>query len=103
MTLFFNESQIQEMAHRAQSNPELAPFGKIALRYVEIVNSNSDGWPYWKAASKSAARFLQSLHKLTMPHYYRYNEPMPSIAELRKSLAPMKALLTKRGLPSLTD
>lgn len=103
MTLFFNEYEIQEMAHRAQTNPELAPFGKIALRYVEIVNSNSDGWAYWKAASKSAARFLQSLHKLTMPHHYRYNESMPTTADLRKALSPMKALLTKRGLPSLTD
>ena len=101
-TMFFNEYEIQEMAHRAQANPELAPFGQIALRYVDIVNSNSDGWPYWSAASKSASRFLNSLHKLTTPHRYRYNEPMPTTADLRKALAPMKALLTKRGLPPLT-
>jgi hypothetical protein len=101
MGLFFNEHEVEQMADRASRNPELAPFGRIAVKYVEIINSNSDGWPYWAAGSNAASKFLEKLDKLTNPYRRDGNEPKPTIADLKKAMAPMKALLTKRKLPAL--
>lgn len=99
----FNQYDIQQIARNASSNPDLAPFSAIALAYLDIVNSNSDGWAYWKPARKSASRFLSILDKLSNPRYtHQYDRnPKPTTSDLRKALAPMKSLLTKRNLPQL--
>jgi hypothetical protein len=100
MGLFFNEYEVERMAERAALKPELAPYGRIAVTFVKTINSNSDGWPYWSAGSNAASKFLEKLDRLTNP-FDRSTEPKPTIAELRRAMAPMKALCTRHKLPPL--
>jgi hypothetical protein len=100
MTQFFNESEIRQIAFRANFNRDLAPFALVAVQFVETINDNSDGWPYWKAGYRAAGRFLEILNTLSMPSRV-YDPTTSDIAQLKKAMVPMKSLLTKHNLPSL--
>lgn len=103
MAQFFNQYEVERIAEHATYYPHLAPFGAIALAYVERINANSDGWAYWKAGHRAAAKFLDKLNRATsVLSDYRFDEAATvTEADLRKAMAPMKSLLTKHKLPAL--
>lgn len=100
--LFFNRYEVEEMAVRTQVHPHLAPFGAVALAYLETIDANSDGWAQGAGGSRPAAKFLTLLQRATAPFWQRRDDgPTPSVQELRRALAPMRALCTKRGFAPL--
>lgn len=56
MAQFFNECEIEDLCERAARLPEVAPFARYLTAWVGIVNSNSDGWPYWRAGREAGCK-----------------------------------------------
>jgi hypothetical protein len=103
--LFMNEGEIdQSVEVISERAPEFARFAKYLSDWRDVVNSSSDGWPYWKAGARSAERLMGLLNKVMDVLRGRGGE-MPTEQEFRKSLAPIKALATKHKLkaPELED
>lgn len=92
-----NEYEIDRIAERTEEHaPEFHPFAKFLRDWKDAVNENSDGWPYWKAGSSCAKR-LMSLLKQAEESIITRGEP-PRVEDLRKALAPIRAMATRHGL-----
>jgi hypothetical protein len=88
-----NQYEIEELNDRLKGT-DLGPWAATLLGWVEIVNRNSDGWPYWKAGGKAASKLADLLFKAADP----WNPVEPTTAELKRALTPMKSLATRNGL-----
>lgn len=103
---------IVEDASRS-SDKRIVAYALVLARWVNIVNENSDGWPYWKAGAKAGEKLSDLMARVTGRVYgtqpgrdgrseYVYGDQsyVPTDKELAATLTPMKTLATKRGLPS---
>lgn len=102
--MWMNEYEIdRSLSILEQNAPEIAPYAKYLSDWRHVVNSNSDGWAFWKAgascASKLSALVSQAVDSL------RGRGEMPTAEELRKSLPPIKSAATRFKLeaPILED
>lgn len=84
--LFMNEWEIGEKVDRYRTHPTLGPATRFLHRYMEEVNSHSDGWPYWSAPVKAAAKLMELIYK-----------GEATTGEVTKALSPIKAFMTRRG------
>lgn len=68
---------------------------RVLKAFQEDVDAHSDGWPYWSAPVKAAAKLIA----LVEPHCKTWIVvlPEPTMADLRKALVPIKRFLTMRG------
>jgi hypothetical protein len=99
MATWMNEYEVDRAkATIDERAPEIAPYAQYLRDWVDVVNSNSDGWPYWKAGSRCAGKLQELLERAVKAIRDGRDEDMPSEAELRRSLAPIKSLATKKGL-----
>lgn len=57
-----NEYEIDERIHLFQGHPILGPAAWLLGQYREWVNRNSDGWPYWSAATRQADSLIACVH-----------------------------------------
>ena len=98
---FMNEGEVQEYASRFAKHPTLGPATKFLKDFMEMVDQNSDGWAYWSPAPTAADRLMTLIEKYSP---YGHNQPAepPTMAEVRKTLAPIKSLCTRRKLPCPT-
>ena len=95
--MWMNEYDINDAASRIANErvarPNLAQAVGILDRLREWTNSNSDGWPYWQAPSRAAAKLM------TLVHYaVGYGPTSDDItgADLKAALTPIKAFLTRQ-------
>ena len=58
--MWMNEYEIEDAAHRWSDHPLMGPATRTLTGLVDAVNGCSDGWPYWRAPSRAAAK-LQEL------------------------------------------
>lgn len=77
--------------------PEFAPYSKYLSDWRNIVNANSDGWPYWHAGAKAADK-LGNLVKQAAESVYRSEVPAPDADEMKKAMSPIKAAATRHKL-----
>lgn len=89
--MFMNEWDIEEAKDRHESHPVLGPATRTLKHFMDIVNANSDGWPYWSAAPKAARKLMELIQ----------NPATATEAAYRKALTPIRTLLTKNNLPAL--
>jgi hypothetical protein len=108
-----NEYEIADILDGAAHAPDkrVVAHALVLARWVNIVNQNSDGWPYWRAGAKAGEK-LSDLLARAVGHHSRpdrdslprgaswWDPYVPTDAEWRATLTPMKTLATKRGLPS---
>lgn len=87
---------IQSAAERFQDNVNLGPVTAALAEFVGVINRNSDGWPYWKAATTAASKLMDLIgdalksNNITSP---------PSPAKLKAAITPIKSFCTKHKLP----
>ena len=93
---FLNEYEIEDAVARLERTDalNLLAAARTLQALVEWVNSHSDGWPYWQAPRKAAARLVALVG--SQPH--RWNPEDVSDADLRRALTPLKSFLTKHGV-----
>jgi len=101
--LYMNDYDIQYAAQRLrQVNDEgsravLAHAIQLLYDLVALANEVSDGWAYWKAPCRSAAK-LQELIQSGLPsNQNNFDPPIKTQAELRKAVSPIKAFMTREA------
>jgi hypothetical protein len=82
MAFILNEDDIDFAADRG------VPGARVLQAFKNMVNENSDGWPYWRLATNASV----ALQKLVQSG----TADAPAIA---KALVPIKSFCTRKGLP----
>lgn len=98
MATWMNEYEIEDHLARRANHPTLGPLVRTLANLVEEVNGCSDGWPYWKAPAKAAAKAMDLLmgnHQWEAVHGDR---PEVTITDTKAALRPIKAFRTKHKL-----
>lgn len=93
---WMNEYDVQEAAERYRKHPVLGPATRTLHNLVVWTNSNSDGWPYWKAPGQ-AAKKLEELIQFDSsgePRFRSRDQDAHPDA-LKRALVPIKAFRTK--------
>lgn len=104
--MWMNEYEIDEAVELIDDRvPEFSRYAKFLHDWKEVVNSSSDGWPYWKAGGKSAEKLMDLVQRTLNVTRGRGGGEMPTEDEFRKSLAPIRSLAAKHKLvaPELAD
>lgn len=102
-----NEGEIDQMVERLKHYPyqEFLPYIQFLSDWRDIVNQNSDGWCYWRIASKSAEKLQTLIHDLDC--WIRYGGdaphrlpqlPKPSHEQFRKALTSIRSFATRHKL-----
>ena len=109
-----NEMEIEEICALLErtGDKQLMDYALVMGHWVNVVNSNSDGWPYWRAGASCADKFSDLLCRAAGRDYtwnrenhrgqtyIRPGQWRPDPAEIDKAIRPMKACATKHKLPS---
>jgi hypothetical protein len=83
---------------RENETPNLAIGAQIILALIEWTNSCSDGWPYWLKPRQAASRLITLLDDKRREHLKGYGILDVDDAELKDTLKPIKAFLTRQGV-----
>lgn len=95
--LFMNESDIDiavEMVGKYR--PEFLPYVKFLERWKEVVNSNTDGWPYWAGGARPAKQLMSLVHEV-VANIRHSSAPLPTHPQFRKAMGPVKAAASRKG------
>ena len=96
--MWMNESEIEEAAHKFAGHSVMSKATKFLSEFCREVNAHSDGWPYWSVASKAADKLMDLIHAQMWQGMGAYPRvPEPTMAEIQKTLTPIKAFYTRRG------
>jgi hypothetical protein len=102
--MWMNEGDIEQMLDFTRYDaPEFAPYAQYLSDWKDVVNANSDGWPYWKGGSAAASKLMDALQKLMNSR--RYGDEVPDEDVFKKALSPIKACATRQKweAPTLQD
>jgi hypothetical protein len=94
-----NEYEIDEAIDLlTRVDSPLAPYARYLGSWRDIINSNSDGWPYWKVGHHAANRLSEMLNCAV--NYHRgHGSAEPDVDDARKAISSIKAAATRHGLP----
>jgi hypothetical protein len=96
--MWMNQWEVEEAAERFKSHPVLGKYARFLDAFKNEVNEHSDGWAYWKLPTKAADKLMTILHGHMFAGMGAYPRlPEPTDADLKKTLAPIKAFYTKHG------
>lgn len=102
---FMNRWDIDHAVEFAQRTPEFLPYVLFLRDWRDVVDANSDGWPYWSPAVKAAEKLIVQVERLVV--YLRQgggiwrlsHEPVkPEVEAFRKALVPIKSFATRHKL-----
>ena len=97
-TTWMNEGDIEAAVERFKDHPVLGPAARFLDAFKDQVNAKSDGWPYWSLPSKAAGKLQALLYGHLMAGMGEYPRlPEATAADVRATLPPIKAFMTKRG------
>ena len=97
--MFMNEYEVERARDKYRGTEPLGEATEVLANLMWWTNSNSDGWPYWQAPRKAAARLVALIQSVEAgPWGQRRDEETITAAEVRRTYAPIKAFLTKRGV-----
>lgn len=68
-----NEANVDRYAIEFAHHPILGPAARFLQEYKDLINSNSDGWCYWRYGTKCADSLCGILHNASQAKY----ESMP--------------------------
>lgn len=83
--------------HSGDEYPNLKRAAVTLKRLAAWVNSNSDGWPYWQAPAKAAAKLMDELDGMRRRFLDDQLRDLTD-AELKALYRPIKTFLTKQGV-----
>lgn len=103
MTFILNEYEIEDAQVKAAHDFHRPNTQEAALtlgRLVAWTNRNSDGWAYWSKPSNASTKLQRLVEKeYGYPYYGQDNRKDVSTRELRAAYTPIKAFLTRQGVP----
>lgn len=94
------DEAVEDLEPVADEFPRLAEAAAVLQRLKNWTNGHSDGWPYWQKPSRAANRLMEALNVSRLQVRFRPDlvEDMTD-AELKAALRPIKAFLTRQGVP----
>lgn len=95
--MWMSEYEIAEVRGYYRDHPLLGPATATLENLMNAVNGGSDGWPYWKAPSRSAGRLMDLIQAAMRTRNYD-SDPRAALAQYRKALTPIRAFRTRSGL-----
>jgi len=95
---WMNEYEIDDAVDRFAGHPVLGPATRTLSSLRDVVNANSDGWPYWKKPAAAAARLMALIEgdRSFEARHGERDEVTPE--QLRAAYRPLKAFQTRTGL-----
>jgi hypothetical protein len=81
-----------------QYTPVFLPYVKFLSDWRDIVNQNSDGWAYWSAGTRPAAKLEDLVAQLM--NNITGRGVAPSAREFERALIPIKRFATLKKLPA---
>jgi len=94
---FMNEWDIEDAQRRFRNHAALGPATQTLANLRNVVNANSDGWPYWSKPVRSAAKLMELIEG-DGTNQARQDAEKVTAAQVRKAYTPIKAFLTRSGL-----
>lgn len=98
---WMNEWDIEEALRLTAMRelPNLRRGAETLARLKDWTNENSDGWPYWPKPGRAANKLMELLEAATSEWHQRLEVSDVSEAQIRAAIAPIKAFLTRQGVP----
>lgn len=103
MTFILNEWDVENGVHDAAIHSNRMPVYQEAAvrleRFVNWVNQNSDGWPYWRPANRAAVKLQEVVNEQLQARYRTSSTARDDSdpAALKRALTPIKSFLTGQG------
>lgn len=103
--LFMNEYEVEDAGATFDSTdtPNLATGARILSELVDWANSNSDGWAYWPKPARAARALMERLQEARTTYFKGHEVKDLTDSQLKQALAPIKAFLTRQGVPHDVD
>jgi hypothetical protein len=79
--------------------PNRAHLVEVVEALREWANANSDGWAYWPKPCRAASKAMALIESTAYPEYQRREDEDATGAETKAALVPIKAFLTRQGVP----
>lgn len=99
MSFILNEYDVDAAARRFSGDPVLGPATQTLANLVDVVNRNSDGWPYWKAPTKASVKLQRLIADATTNAVRGYgDEAVTSPEAVKAAYRPIKSFCTKHKL-----
>jgi hypothetical protein len=82
---------IEELTIEFARDPVLGPAAGYLKGYQELIDSISDGWPYWSYGTRCASDLSELLKKAHDQKYAHWNDPefKPTRADVEKAVKPI--------------
>jgi hypothetical protein len=96
--MWMNRYEVEEARDRYQSHPVLGPATRFLYDFMEEANDHSDGWHSWPSPGRAAAKLQTLIRASRLQGLGLYPRvPEPTLADVRKTLGPVKSFYTRRG------
>ena len=97
---YMNEWDIESALRRFDpgQTPNRAHLAATVSALRDWTNRNSDGWAYWPKPARAARQAMELIDGYTTPERIEQEETDATDAEVKRALAPIKALLTRQGV-----
>ena len=97
--LYMNDYDIAYAYRRFHATPNRRYLTAVVANLMWCVNEMSDGWVYWKAPKLAARKAMEFIYSTTNAENRHQEEHDITDAEVQAALRPIKAFLTKHGVP----
>lgn len=84
---WMNRFDIEDAARRHSGKPVLGKASNFLYSFMEQVDNNSDGWPYWSAPSHAAAKLMDLIQ----------GKVEATEANYKAAMTPIKSFMTRKG------
>lgn len=98
---FMNEFDLAEAFTRfnPEQTPNRAALAEAVYQLATWANANSDGWAYWPAPARAAAKAMEQIDPTTWADIQRMESEDCTDTEFKAAAAPIKRFLTRQGVP----
>lgn len=98
---FMNRFDVEEAVARFSwgTAPNRYYVARVVQNLVDWTDRNSDGWPYWPKPARAAAKAFALIDGYTWSERREQEMHDATEAEVKAALAPIKAFLTRQGVP----
>jgi hypothetical protein len=94
--MWMNEHEIEDALRRYHGHPVLGPAARTLDSLATAVNGCSDGWPYWQAPSRAAARLMSLIQDAYTADRNVFEFPQETAAHrLKQAYAQLRRFRTR--------
>jgi hypothetical protein len=95
--MWMNGPEVEWAAQRLAGHSTLGPASKFLNMLMDSVNAQSDGWHSWPAPGRAASKLQDLIQQHTTNGCAYPKDPdQPTMAEVRKTITPIKSMVTKQ-------